>query len=434
MNGNELVEAYPTLHRVGGEYFEWTGTHYASKDDESIRAELYECLAEAVSSDGGTPFHPDQTKVSKVEDALRAIRHYDGDSGTEFWFDDDDVDLNLISVENGLLDPVNKSIQPHNPRFFNRNSIPVWFEEVRRGEPVEWLKFLDSVWPGDQESIRLLQQWMGYFVTNRTDLHKIMLLIGPPRSGKGTISGVLKKLLGFANVPGPSLADFSSQFGMAQLISKRVAIVGDARFAGRPDQMALLLSRLLSISGGDTLTIDRKYMQPWIGTLAVRLLICSNELPRLPDASGALASRFSTLQMRRSHLGSEDQQLAKRLDAELPKILRWALDGLDDLNREGRFIEPVASFEAQNDFAAISSPIADFVGESCNIKEGASIPSEALYARWRLWCEVNGRAHTGTHQVFGRDLKAAFPYIRTSQIRAGKLRGKREYIGIELRE
>ena len=51
-------------------------------------------------------------------------------------------------------------------------------------------------------------------------------------------------------------------------------------------------SALLSISGEDTLTIDRKYREPWTGRLPTRFMILTNELPRFSDSSGALASRF----------------------------------------------------------------------------------------------------------------------------------------------
>ena len=57
--------------------------------------------------------------------------------------------------------------------------------------------------------------------------------------------------------------------------------------------MSIVVERLLSISGEDTLTVDRKYREPWTGQLPTRIVILSNELPRLTDSSGALASRIS---------------------------------------------------------------------------------------------------------------------------------------------
>jgi phage/plasmid-associated DNA primase len=40
----------------------------------------------------------------------------------------------------------------------------------------------------EAEEIGTLQEWFGYILSGRTDLQKILLLIGPRRSGKGTTS------------------------------------------------------------------------------------------------------------------------------------------------------------------------------------------------------------------------------------------------------
>ena len=85
--------------------------------------------------------------------------------------------------------------------------------------------------------------------------------------------------------------------------------------------------RLLSISGEDEQQIDRKFLPPWQGKLHVRFWIFANELPRITDASGALASRFVLVTLRNSFLGREDLQLTEKLLTELPGILNAALGG-----------------------------------------------------------------------------------------------------------
>src|SRR6516165_7424462 len=111
-----------------------------------------------------------------------------------------------------------------------------------------------------------------------------------------------------------------ARVGLAPLISKRVAIISDARLAGRTDQHAIA-ERLLSISGEDTITVDRKFREARTGRLQTRFVILSNELPRLADASGALAGRFIVLVLVNSFYGREDLGLFDRLIAELPGIL-----------------------------------------------------------------------------------------------------------------
>ena len=154
------------------------------------------------------------------------------------------------------------------------------------------------------------------------------MLVGPKRSGKGTIGRVTRRLLGVRNVCGPTLANIGEQFGLSVLIGKSVAIIADARISGRTDT-AVITERLLSISGEDTLSIPRKYLPDWTGKLPTRFMLMTNELPRIEDVSGALASRFLVLMLTRSFFGEEDTGLFERLIPELPGILNWALEGRD---------------------------------------------------------------------------------------------------------
>jgi putative DNA primase/helicase len=131
----------------------------------------------------------------------------------------------------------------------------------------------------------------GYVLSGDTRLQKIFLFVGPKRGGKGTIARVLTGLLGAHHVAAPTLASLATNFGLSPLIGKPLALVSDARLSMKADNK-IVVERLLSISGEDSLTIDRKFREPWTGRLSSRFLILTNELPRLTDASGALVSRF----------------------------------------------------------------------------------------------------------------------------------------------
>jgi putative DNA primase/helicase len=55
-----------------------------------------------------------------------------------------------------------------------------------QAEPLEWLSFLARLWPDDAQSIDALQEIFGYVLTSDTSQQKAFLIVGPPRSGKGT--------------------------------------------------------------------------------------------------------------------------------------------------------------------------------------------------------------------------------------------------------
>ena len=132
----------------------------------------------------------------------------------------------------------------------------------------------------------MLQEWAGYCLTADTRQQKILLVIGPRRSGKGTIGRMLRALVGPANTAGPTLGSLGTPFGLWPLVGKSLGIVSDARL-GRWTDSQVVVERLLSISGEDALTIDRKSLEPITVKLPTRLVIFSNELPRLGDLSGA---------------------------------------------------------------------------------------------------------------------------------------------------
>jgi len=321
----------------------------------------------------------------------------------------------LLACGNGLLHLPTGRLHPHNEELFALNAVDYDYDPSMPA-PSAWLAFLYDLFGDDLESVETLQELFGYFLLPDTRQQKIGLIVGPKRSGKGTIGRVLTGLLGKANVCAPTLASLGTNFGLWPLLHKPLAIISDARLSGRTDQ-AVVVERLLSISGEDTITVDRKHLAPWTGKLPTRFLILTNELPKLTDASGALASRFVLLCLPRSFYGGEDLLLTDRLLEERPGILNWAIQGWRRLNERGCFVPPRASEEALRQLEDLASPIHAFVRERCVVGPARSVEAGDLFAAWRTWCEETGRAHAGTIQTFGRDLRAAVPGLRTSQPR-----------------
>ena len=179
-------------------------------------------------------------------------------------------------------------------------------------------------------------------------------------------------------------------------------------WGGRSDS-TIAVERLLSISGEDTITIDRKYRDPWTGRLPTRFVVLTNELPRLTDASGTIASRFVILVLANSFYGSENPGLTDELVAEAPGIFNWALEGLDRLSARGHFKQPGVSGIALRQLEDLASPVSAFVRDRCRIDDpGAVVNKDELWRAWKTWCDDEG-ARPGTKSVFVRDLRAAVP-------------------------
>src|ERR1700722_3095454 len=423
------------LHHHRGVFYEWNGASWPEAGEDRLRARLYSFLDQCQSKTKGgfCSVKPNAQMVGGVLDALRAAAHLESTIEPPAWLDgaDGPPAHEIIACYNGLLHLPTRRQLPHTPPFLKHNAVDYAYQP-NAPEPQQWLAFLDQVWPDDPESISTLQQISGYLLTSDTSQQKSALIIGPKRSGKGTIARVMARLVGPHNCVSPTLASLGERFGLAPLIGKSLAIVSDARLSGRADQQ-IIVERLLSISGEDRQTIDRKYSpQPWKGKLPTRFAIMTNELPKLGDASGALASRFVMLLMTRSFYGQEDHGLTDRLLTELPSILNWAIAGWAALQRRGSFQQPASARQALEQLEDLSSPIGACVREHCEIGPSCTVEVEEIFDAWKTWCEAQGRNHPGTKQSFGRGLSAAVPGLTAAQLGSCGER-VRVYLGLKLK-
>lgn len=427
-------EGHPTLRRWRGTYWTWHGSRWVETEDQAMRKVVYDFTENATYIDTkgkAQPWAPTTRKVTDVLDAAAAASHLDATVHAPAWLrrpTGAHPARELVACENGLLHVGTRDLGDHDPRLLNLTSVPFAFD-AHAPAPRRWLDFLTELWPDDPDSIAALQEYAGYIISGRTDLQKILLMVGPTRAGKGVIARVLKNLVGDGNYAGPTLASLGTNFGLSPLIGKPLAIISDARLGGA--STAQVVERLLSVSGEDTLDIDRKYREPWTGTLPTRFLIISNELPRFGDASGAIANRFVVLVLRHSVLGRENPNLTNELLPELPGILNWALDGLARIQAAGRFSEPAASRDSILALQDLVSPVAAFVRDRCKPEPGAETLVKHVYDEWKVWAEDNGHRAT-TAQTFGRDLRAAVPGLRITRPRTDDDRRDRWYQGLAL--
>lgn len=426
------------LRRWRGEWWRWNGSHWVAGTDEEMRSSLYRRMEHAMYlfTDGRSGIEserrwaPTAGKVKNLAEAAAAVALLPSSVESPGWVDGRSAEGVVIPCRNGLVELATRKLIPPTAAYFNTSAVPFDYDP-RAPQPRRWLAFLASLWPDDQESIDALQEVMGYVISGRRNLQKIILLVGPKRSGKGTIAAILRALVGEAHTSGPTLAKFSETFGLADLIGKSLAIVPDARMPR--EGAGAIVENLLMISGQDSITINRKHKDAWTGVLPTQLMVMSNELPTLPDAAAAIASRFFILRMIRSFYGHEDTGLRDSLMPELPGIFNWALVGLNRLTQRGRFVEPKSAAEAAELLSEKSSPITEFLSECCAFDSEAETTEDALWTAWEVWHVANKRDYIGTRTKLRTDLFSAAPQVKRTRPRTESPDGKRPFVYVGLR-
>lgn len=319
---------------------------------------------------------------------------------------------------------------PLSPKFFSVRAVNYEFDTAAKC-PV-WLGFLQSVWGDDRESIALLQEFFGYCLTNDTSQHKYLMMIGPKRAGKTTISETLTQILGEDNVVTPALSGMAERFALEPLIGKTLAICGDAHLCPK-DNMAGVTERLLQIVGEDRVNADRKNKTALTAVrLPLRFLIHANEIPSFKDAANAITTRTLMLRLVKTFAGNEDTELKDKITAELPGILNWSIAGLLTLLRRRRFIQPRSGADLLDQMSKQASPISEFVEDCCVINKESFALTDDIHNTYIAWAEERHQTRVVTRETLIKQLRAAYSDLTAGRPKNGGSRG-RGYWGIEIR-
>lgn len=300
---------------------------------------------------------------------------------------------NFIAFKNGILDVTDDMWIEHSHDLFYTHCLDYNYDP--RATSHGWEAYLrNEVFNGDMEVISVLQEWMGYMLVNSYDYHKIALLIGAPSAGKGTVAGMMRRIIGSENVAAPTLSGLAKDSILNLISKKSVAIIGDAHKVSI-NLREIVLENLKMISGGDPITYDRKHIAGNTTKFPTRFTILCNEMPEFIDASGALAGRLIPIVFRNSYLGREDPKRLEKLLSEAPGVLNWSLAGLRRLQAQGKFTESKDGVEMLATLRDDLNPVASFISDCVEItcKEVDFVRVTDVYNVYKRWCKINERRH-----------------------------------------
>lgn len=390
-----------------GDWWQWNGRYYEGAPGERISGAVYQYLDRAMvrTVNGEEPFRPKPEHAEALIKCLKACVAIDDRDVPPAWLDrrERPAAEQLLVFSNCLVDAETGEIVGLTPQLWTHGGSDFDFDPAARCP--RWERFLEELFPGDQESQMTIEEQLGYGATNDVRFEKGALWVGEKRSGKSTLVWVQERLVGAGAYASLSFHDWmKTENSRAHLLGKKVAVFPDVRLkparsfgltgydpGGIDHQSAQLL---LQIIGRDTIAIGRKFKEAWQGRLSVKVIITTNEVPNLQDAGGVLASRFIMLDFRQSFFGREDVNLREKLEAELPGIANRCLAAYRRLRERGRFIQPKTGLALAEKIEAKVNPYAAFMRD-CFVEDpgGAGVVVEAFFDTFQNWCRDNRQHH-----------------------------------------
>lgn len=435
-----------TLRVYHGGWYAYVNEHYEEVNRDTLRQQLYRFFGakhyKKTQAHGFTisSYDPTKHKLDEIMDALLAFCPITA-AEIPCWLDEDHKTSNprhILVFPNGYLDISGYAkrgedfkLQKATPHFFSLACYPYEFNP--NATCAVWREFLDKIFADDPAKITLLQEWFGYNLIPDNSHEKFMMLLGPPRAGKGTILDILAYILGEDQVLATSFRDYTRRFAIFPFLGKLAAIIGDVSVGTNYDATQAL-NLLKRITGNDAIMIERKgrdITQTCV-KLYARFTMAANVMPRLPDFARTIESRMLIIQFLTSYAGREDITLKTRLKMEAPGILLWALEGLQRLLRNRDFTLPATHTQVLRQVRGEITPFAEFISDCCSLGAGPEyfITSDWLYECWKQWAVKNGE-RPQTVGWMNSSLLSLFPGCKRTRRMTGEQR-KWVLLGIKL--
>ncbi len=317
----------------------------------------------------------------------------------------------MLNLRNGLLDLKTRELRPHSPRYLSTVQLPIEFDPAARCPEID--QFVQQTFPED--AVEVASQLVAYVMTPDISLQKAVLLVGSGGNGKSVYLRLLEEFLGSENYSTVSLQRLEGErFSSSRLQGKLANICKDL-----PASDLKGSSVFKSITGGDRMTVERKYHDSYDLQPFVKLIFSANSPPSTPDASDAFFDRWIVIPFLRSFRGEVTEipspVLAAKLHAprELSGLLNRALDALDHIRHHG-LSEPLSLVQAKQEFRATTDPLAVWITQATMSVSGAYIPKRRLLEEYNVEAARQGYPRM-TANAFGRALRRLLPGLRDAQ-------------------
>lgn len=367
----KLIALQEKLMRDGsGNTYQYTGTHWASVSADELKA-----LAKKYDSSH-------YTSIRRRNESIEyALTEPDAQRGQIEW---GQINPTEVPLSDGVLDFISGTVRPHRPGDLLNTTLPYgWVPEA---QAPTLRRALDDWFDGDDDStdkITGLQQFFGYLLMSHARYKKALVLYGESNTGKSVIINLIRSMVGQKNTCQIGIERMGDPRALAPIKGKMVNLVSEL------EDSAMVADGGFKqlVSSDEAVLIDPKFKTPEMYLPHCKHVFATNNLPNISDRTSATYNRLLIIRFKREiDEAQQDRDLLTKLVAEMPGIVRWAVDGARMLFQEGgEFCVSDDSKEIVREYRQEQNPVAAFVAECCEEKHGLRIELGRFRERFREW-------------------------------------------------
>lgn len=325
-----------------------------------------------------------------------------------------DAHNHLLNTPNGVLRLRTGALEDHAPELYL--SKMTLCEYTDKSDCPRWESFLEDIFGGDQELIHYIQKAIGYSLTGSTAEQCAFFCYGTGRNGKSTFLDTIFAMLGdYAINIQPETIMIRHQAGSGA--NSDIARLKGARFVTsvEPNEgMKLNEGLVKQLTGGDKVTARYQYGSEFEFTPEFKLWMGTNHKPIIRGTDTGIWRRVHLIPFTVTIPEEKvDKHLVHHLRAELPGILRWAVEGCLMWQREG-LKKPAAVEDAVKEYRAEMDVVSAFLEACCVLGDGREKTTD-LYQSYTKWADENNEYKMSSRK-FAQELLKKFERVKSNSV------------------
>ena len=335
-----------------------------------------------------------------------------------------DADPMLFNCANCTINFHTGGVQQHYKADFITKITEVPFHPDAEAPLFE--QVVNTAFKGNVNLIQFVQKYLGYAMTGSIREQCIAILHGTGANGKSTILNAAAEALGeYAQTTRPETLMAKRDSGIpsdvAKLKGARLVLASESE-----DGHRLAESAIKQMTGGEKIQARALYQDWFEFAPQFKIVLCTNHKPIIRGDDYAIWRRIRLVPF--EHVIPENERdldLADKLRAELPGILKWCVVGAAQWLAEG-LGQPEEIVAATEDYKTEQNVLSLFFEHCCTMRTDATCESSQLFLAFDRWRTREGQRRI-TQRKFGMMLTdAGFEKRKTG--------GRYSYFGIGLNE